>query len=184
MSKETPAPPAPPIDASTEAAAQLILQTRMMIKAGISFEDVRMRPAVNQLGIWPQLVFDLQRDDSGKYDVEVRVNEVDHVVDFHMALDSIPEGEELAKRAGALVQWCQQLLGEDWVVHVQNRKSKRGKYKVIFKGDRLVPLEAVPPRLEGAPFPVAVTSFRRYRNDSKKHFGFDDNTPLTPIKPK
>lgn len=174
-------PEPPVIDADTEAAGQFVLRTRMLVKMGISFEDPRLNQAVNQLGWWPQVVFEMQGDEQGKPLAEVRVNEVDRVVEYSLTIKGeLPDDRE--KRTGAIIGWTQQLLGEEWVVIIQNRKRKGGKYKVIAKGDRLKPLEAKPPTLTDAPFPDAVTGFRRYRPDGKK-FGFDDEIDLGPILP-
>lgn len=172
----------PVIDAETAAAGQLVLRTRMLIKMGISFEDPRLRQAVNQLGWWPQVLFEIQLDENEKYMSEVRINENDRVVEFDLTLLQVPETDELTKRAGALVGWCQQLLGDDWLINIMNRKRKGGKYKVIFKGDRLRALEARPPTLVDAPFPDAVTKFNRYRADGKS-LGRDDDLSLGPILP-
>lgn len=181
MSDSTPERPAPPvIDVNTEAAGQLVLRTRLLVKMGVSFEDPRLQLAVNQLGWWPQVVFDLQPDGA-----EVRLQEADKVVNFDLTLTTIPEGEELKKRSSALIGWCHQLLGEDWVVNIMNRKKKGGKYKMLAKGERLVPMEAHPPTLADAPFPEAVTQFHRYRTDEKKlpTLKRDDNLDLGPILP-
>ncbi len=186
---EPKAPEGPPpviVNADTAAAGEFVLKVRMLVRMGISFEDPRLQMAVNQLGIWPQLVFDLQGDENGRSLAEVRVNEVDRVVEYALTCaGDAPEGKELEKRAGALIGWTQQLLGEEWAVVVQNRKRKAGKYKTIAKGDRLKPFEAKPPTLVDAPFPEAVAQFKRYRTDAQKlgRLGRDDSLDLGPILP-
>jgi hypothetical protein len=141
-----------------------------------------MQMALTQLYLWPQLLFELQQSEDGKYLVEVRVNEVDHVVDFNLQLLVMPEAEELKTRSERLVAWCQQLLGEDWSVHIMNRKKKNGKYKMLVEGPRRKPLEPQPKSVIDAPFPDAVTQFKRYRTE-KKPFGRDDDIDLGPILP-
>ncbi len=166
---------APPISESTKAAGEFVLATRMLIKMGISFEDPRLAAAVNQLGWWPQVVFDLSEN------AEVRVDESDRVVEYKVTLSVPPEGDELDKRTSALIGWTQQLLGEEWAVVIQSRKRKNGRYKVLAKGARAKPLEAKPATLTDAPFPDAVTTFRRYR--SNKPGLTTDEVDLGPILP-
>jgi hypothetical protein len=162
------------------AEVQFALQTRILLKMGIPFDDPRLKLALLQLHLWPQLVFDPIKGDDGKYLVEVRVIEAEHVVEFNLTLESMPVGEDLAKRAGALVEWVQQLLGEDWAVNIYNRKTKKSQYKIIHKGARRKPIEAQPPTLADAPFPEAVQNFRRYSQNNKT-FCPDDDMDLGPI---
>lgn len=177
--------PDPPVmDADTEAAGQLVLRTRLLVKMGMSFEDPRLQLAVQQLGWWPQVLFSLQSDEAGKPAAEVRIDEKARVVDYNLMLEGVPEGEDLEKRGGALVSWTQQLLGEDWVVHVQNRKKKGGRYKVIFSRDRQRGLDAKPPELINAPFPEAVTQFRRYRTERVEAPPVEDLGPILPVDTK
>ena len=173
----------PVIDPEVARAGDFVLRTRMLVKLGISFEDPRLQAAVNQLGWWPQVVFELQGDEQGKPLAEVRVNEVDRVVQYELTIQGdLPADAE--KRTGALIGWTQQLLGEEWSVIVQNRKKKGAKYKTIAKGERLKAFEAKPPTLSDAPFPEAVTGFRRYRTEPGR-FKLPENEDLGPIiKPK
>ncbi len=186
-STSKPQDPEPPvIDADAQAAGDFVLRTRMLVKMGISFEDPRLQLAVQQLGIWPQLLFDLQADVAGRPAAEVRIQEADKEVEYNLTLrEPLPEGDQLAKRVCAIVGWTQQLLGEEWAVVVQNRKRKASKYKTIAKGDRLKPFEAKPPTLVDAPFPEAVAEFKRYRTDEKKleRLKRDDDLDLGPILP-
>lgn len=178
MSKDTSLPIADP---DAEVVGQFVFWAKMMIKAGISFEDPRMKPIINQLGIWPQLVFDLQVDDKGASLTDVRIDETQRIVNFNLTLIDIPDGDNLIKRAETIIKWCQQLLGEDWSVNINNRKKNKGKYKSLFKGNRLEPVATVTPTLIDAPFPEVITNFRRYRSDGK-NFRLDDDILLDPIK--
>jgi hypothetical protein len=161
---------------------EFAIRIRTLLKMGVTLDDPRMALAVQNLGIWPQLLFDIRKDVDGKYMMEVKIDEVARILDYNLSLATVPEAAELEDRASKMVAWCQQLLGEDWAVHVSNRKSKKGKYKMVHKGERVKPLEASAPTLSDAPFPEAVTKFNRYRTD-KKSFGFDEDMDLGPIVP-
>jgi hypothetical protein len=157
------------------------LRTRTLVKMGIPFDDPRMASAVTQLYIWPQLLFDLVPGEDGKYLVEVQVEEPTRNVIFNLTLATVPDKANLDSRGEHLTAWCQQLLGEDWSVCIQNRKNGSSrKYKTLYLGDRRKPLEAAVPLDPKAPFPEPMIQFHRYRQDNKS-FGFDDNMDLGPI---
>lgn len=158
----------------------LALRTRTLIKMGVPLDDPRMKMALTQLYIWPQLLFDPARGEDNKYLVEVRVDEAAHTVDFSMTLATVPDKDDLATRGERITAWVQQLLGEDWLVFVQNKKSKGGKYKIIYRGDRRRPMEAVVATDPKAPFPDPVNQFRRYRQEEKT-FTPDFDMELGPI---
>jgi len=168
------------ISAPMPAEVAFALRTRALVKMGTPFDDPQMAQACQQLGLWPQLLFDFKKGADGKFLVETKVFEEDHIVCFNMVLETIPEKEDLQKRSDLLGSWVQQLLGEDWAIHVANRKSKKGPYKIICKIDRTKPLGAKTQILNGANFPEAIQSFKRYRTDGK-NFGFDDSMDLGPI---
>lgn len=175
----------PPVDPGAKEAGEFVLATRLLVKMGISFEDPRLKAAVTQLGIWPQLVFDLEGDEKGRPLAEVRVDEVNRLVEYVVVIaGKVPVGDELTKRTGALIGWTQQLLGEEWAVNVLSRTKKGTKTKALAKGERQRPVEAKPPTLTDAPFPDAVTGYRRYRTGVQDRFKLpvEDLGPI--IRPK